>query len=255
MPVLLDLTSAPGRTVVFTRTKHGAKRLARQLNDAGVPAVELHGNLSQNARTRNMDAFHTRRGQARSSRPTSRPAASTSTTSTSSSTPTRRSSTRPTCTARAARPAPAPSGTVVTLMTDEQVRDVRDLTRKAGIKPTITRVHAEHPVLSELAPGERALEGAFVGARPESSGQGGGGRRGGGRGQAASGGAPRAGGPRRSRGPRSEGRSSSGPAQPRRGSGNGAGGSGRRGGRGPGSGTSVRSAASFSEGTRPQRSR
>jgi hypothetical protein len=58
VPVLVELTSAPGRTVVFTRTKHGAKALARQLNKQGVPSVELHGNLSQNARTRNMDAFH-----------------------------------------------------------------------------------------------------------------------------------------------------------------------------------------------------
>ena len=57
-PVLKDLTAAPGRTIVFTRTKHRAKKLARQLNAAGVPAVELHGNLSQNARTRTMDAFH-----------------------------------------------------------------------------------------------------------------------------------------------------------------------------------------------------
>ena len=37
VPVLVDLTSAPGRTVVFTRTKHGAKALARQLNKSGVP--------------------------------------------------------------------------------------------------------------------------------------------------------------------------------------------------------------------------
>ncbi|HEX7716181.1 MAG TPA: DEAD/DEAH box helicase, partial [Marmoricola sp.] len=58
VPVLVDLASAPGRTVVFTRTKHGAKNLARQLNASGVPTVELHGNLGQNARTRNMDAFH-----------------------------------------------------------------------------------------------------------------------------------------------------------------------------------------------------
>ena len=58
VPVLVDLTSAPGRTVVFTRTKHGAKALTRQLNKSGVPTVELHGNLSQNARTRNMEAFH-----------------------------------------------------------------------------------------------------------------------------------------------------------------------------------------------------
>ena len=58
VPVLVDLTSAPGRTVVFTRTKHGAKALARQLNKSGVPSVDLHGNLSQNARTRNMEMFH-----------------------------------------------------------------------------------------------------------------------------------------------------------------------------------------------------
>ena len=61
LPVLLDLTAAPGRTVVFTRTKHRAKKLAKQLNASGVPAVELHGNLSQGARTRNMDDFHSGR--------------------------------------------------------------------------------------------------------------------------------------------------------------------------------------------------
>jgi superfamily II DNA/RNA helicase len=61
LPVLVDLTSAPGRTLVFTRTKHGAKALTRQLNRSGVPAVELHGNLGQGARTRNLDAFHSGR--------------------------------------------------------------------------------------------------------------------------------------------------------------------------------------------------
>ncbi len=58
MNVLMDLTLTPGRTVVFTRTKHTAKNLTRKLNAAGSDAVELHGNLSQNARTRNLDAFH-----------------------------------------------------------------------------------------------------------------------------------------------------------------------------------------------------
>ncbi|MBA2560379.1 MAG: DEAD/DEAH box helicase, partial [Propionibacteriales bacterium] len=57
LPVLVDLASAPGRTLVFTRTKHGAKQLARKLTAAGVPSVDLHGNLSQNARSRNLTAF------------------------------------------------------------------------------------------------------------------------------------------------------------------------------------------------------
>lgn len=55
--VLVELTAAPGRTVVFTRTKRGAKMLTRRLVAAGASAVELHGNLAQAARTRNLQAF------------------------------------------------------------------------------------------------------------------------------------------------------------------------------------------------------
>ncbi|MCB1253396.1 MAG: DEAD/DEAH box helicase, partial [Austwickia sp.] len=55
---LVELTATSERTVVFTRTKSRAKRLAKQLNSAGVSAVEMHGNLSQSARTRSMAAFH-----------------------------------------------------------------------------------------------------------------------------------------------------------------------------------------------------
>ena len=58
LPVLVELTDGQGPFVVFTRTKHGAKKLAKQLTAAGVPAVELQGNLSQGARTRHMDRFH-----------------------------------------------------------------------------------------------------------------------------------------------------------------------------------------------------
>ncbi|GLB63004.1 hypothetical protein NCCP2495_08820 [Dietzia sp. NCCP-2495] len=54
---LADLGGAHERTVMFTRTKHGAKRLAKQLTGRGVASVDLHGNLSQNARVRNLDAF------------------------------------------------------------------------------------------------------------------------------------------------------------------------------------------------------
>jgi superfamily II DNA/RNA helicase len=55
--VVHELASGHGRSLLFTRTKHGAKKLARQLTAAGIPAVDLHGNLSQNARERNLAAF------------------------------------------------------------------------------------------------------------------------------------------------------------------------------------------------------
>ncbi|WP_082092004.1 DEAD/DEAH box helicase [Demequina pelophila] len=51
------LASGTGRRVLFMRTKHHAKRLAKQLTADGIPAVDLHGNLSQNARDRNLAAF------------------------------------------------------------------------------------------------------------------------------------------------------------------------------------------------------
>ncbi|MDO9063022.1 MAG: DEAD/DEAH box helicase [Microbacterium sp.] len=51
------LASGKGRRILFLRTKHHAKKLAQQLTASGIPAVDLHGNLSQNARDRNLAAF------------------------------------------------------------------------------------------------------------------------------------------------------------------------------------------------------
>jgi ATP-dependent RNA helicase RhlE len=45
------------RTIVFTRTKRGANALARKLETGGVRAVAIHGNKSQNARQKALDAF------------------------------------------------------------------------------------------------------------------------------------------------------------------------------------------------------
>jgi superfamily II DNA/RNA helicase len=55
--VVRALAGGDKRSLVFTRTKHGAKTLARQLTKAGVPAAELHGDLSQSVRTRNLASF------------------------------------------------------------------------------------------------------------------------------------------------------------------------------------------------------
>ena len=45
------------RTLVFTRTKHGANRVSDQLQRRGIVAAAIHGNKSQGARTRALDAF------------------------------------------------------------------------------------------------------------------------------------------------------------------------------------------------------
>ncbi|GAB3611780.1 DEAD/DEAH box helicase [Humibacter ginsengisoli] len=51
------LASGKGRSILFMRTKHHAKRLAKKLTESGIPAVDLHGNLSQPQRDRNLAAF------------------------------------------------------------------------------------------------------------------------------------------------------------------------------------------------------
>ncbi len=53
--VLADTQVA--RALVFMRTKHGANRLSDQLARAGIQAGAIHGNKSQNARQRALDAF------------------------------------------------------------------------------------------------------------------------------------------------------------------------------------------------------
>jgi len=45
------------RAIVFTRTKHGANKVARKLEGAGIGAEAIHGNKSQNARQRALQNF------------------------------------------------------------------------------------------------------------------------------------------------------------------------------------------------------
>ncbi|HWE91631.1 MAG TPA: DEAD/DEAH box helicase [Pseudonocardiaceae bacterium] len=156
VPVLTDLAAAPGRLLVFTRTKRGATRLTKQLVASGVPAVELHGNLAQNARTRNLSAF----------------ADGTATTLVATDIAARGIHIDDVALVihadppvehkaylhRSGRTARAGAqGTVVTLMTDDQVGDVRDLTRKAGITPITTKLSPGDPLLRRIAPGERSF--------------------------------------------------------------------------------------------------
>jgi len=141
---------------VFTRTKHGAKKLTRQLIAAGVPAVELHGNLAQNARDRNLLAFSD--GTARTLVATDIAArgihVDAITLVVHADPPVEHKA----YLHRSGRTARAGAhGTVVTLMTDDQVSDVHDLTRRAGIAATTTRLRPGDPLLAKLAPGQRSF--------------------------------------------------------------------------------------------------
>ena len=187
LPVLVDLTWAPGRTMIFTRTKHGAKKLSKQLNASGIPTVELHGNLSQNARTRNMDAFQA--GKASTLVATDIAARGIHVDDVNLVIHADPPVEHKAYLHRSGRTARAGAeGIVITLMTDDQVADVRDLTRKAGIRATTTRLDANHPLLKQLAPGERTFTEPLILAAEEANaprrnggGRSGGARSGGGR--------------------------------------------------------------------------
>lgn len=51
------LREGVGRSLVFTRTKHGADRVVKRLAKVGLSAVAIHGNKNQNQRNRALDAF------------------------------------------------------------------------------------------------------------------------------------------------------------------------------------------------------
>ena len=57
--IAAQLIKTVGKTIVFTRTRHGADRAAKQLLREGVEAVAIHGGRSQNQRDRALAAFTT----------------------------------------------------------------------------------------------------------------------------------------------------------------------------------------------------
>ena len=255
VPILVELTSAPGRTLVFTRTKHGAKKLTKQLIAAGVPAVELHGNLSQNARTRNLEAFSG--GTAETLVATDIAARGIHVDDVNLVVHADPPIEHKAYLHRSGRTARAGNeGTVITLMTDEQANDVRALTKRAAIHPTTTRLKPGHPLIAELAPGERT----FVTPPPVTAVEQAPARGGGGRGRGRSGGNAGGGRGGAPRGGSSSGRGGAGTSG-RGGSKSGSGSSGRSGGlihstSTPGAAAPrVSGAAAFSAGARPRGSR
>jgi superfamily II DNA/RNA helicase len=55
--VVAALAAGQGRSLIFARTRHATRRLARQLAMAHIPVAELHGDLAQGARERSLASF------------------------------------------------------------------------------------------------------------------------------------------------------------------------------------------------------
>ncbi|GAA4627935.1 DEAD/DEAH box helicase [Cellulomonas oligotrophica] len=147
--VVQHLASGTGRRVLFMRTKHAAKKLAKQLTSAGVPAVDLHGNLSQGARERNLDAFSN--GGVRVLVATDIAARGIHVDDVELVVHVDPPAEHKAYLHRSGRTARAGSGgDVVTLVLPEQMGDVRDLTRQAGIKVTPQPVRLGSPALEQL---------------------------------------------------------------------------------------------------------
>ncbi|HET7327804.1 MAG TPA: DEAD/DEAH box helicase [Nocardioidaceae bacterium] len=152
--VVRELASGTGRSLLFTRTKHGAKRLARQLTAAGIPTVELHGNLSQGARERNLAAFTS--GQVRVLAATDIAARGIHVDEVELVVHVDPPAEHKAYLHRSGRTARAGAdGVVVTLVTPEQQRDVSTLVRQAKIKPTTASVRPGAEEVRQLA-GETA---------------------------------------------------------------------------------------------------
>ncbi|MFC4396761.1 DEAD/DEAH box helicase [Arthrobacter sedimenti] len=147
--LIVELASGAGRRVLFMRTKHHARKLAKTLTDAGIPAVDLHGNLSQNARDRNLAEFSN--GDVRVLVATDVAARGVHVDDVELVIHVDPPTEHKAYLHRSGRTARAGSdGTVVTLTLPEQQTDVKKLMKAAGVDVSFERVTANSPIVAEL---------------------------------------------------------------------------------------------------------
>jgi superfamily II DNA/RNA helicase len=156
--VVRALAGGDNQALVFTRTKHGAHKLARQLVAAGVPATELHGDLSQGARARNLAAFSS--GEVRVMVATDIAARGIHVDGIGLVIHADSPAEHKAYVHRAGRTGRAGAdGVVITLQTPAQASDVRKLMRRAGVVPKAASVSPDSPVLRSIAgpPADRVV--------------------------------------------------------------------------------------------------
>ena len=154
--IVRELAAGKGRSVLFVRTKHHAKKLARTLTQAGIPAVDLQGNLAQKAREKNMEAF--RCGEVKVLVATDIAARGIHVDDVALVVHVDPPTEHKAYLHRSGRTARAgASGVVVTLQTSDQASDVAAMTRKAGISVTPQRTVPGAPQLLALSGPRAAL--------------------------------------------------------------------------------------------------
>ena len=160
--LVVALAAGTGRRIMFTRTKHVAKRWARDLTAAGIPAADLHGNLSQGQRDRNLAEFAS--GETRVLVATDIAARGVHVDDIELVVHIDPPGEHKAYLHRSGRTARAgKEGVVVTLVLPEQRKDLEVIMRKAGIQAAVQPVTATSPAVVELI-GETA---AYVKPAPK----------------------------------------------------------------------------------------
>jgi superfamily II DNA/RNA helicase len=148
--IAAEIAARPGRTLFFVRTKHGADRLATQMRRVGVEAGAIHGNLTQNARKKALDAFA--RGHARVLVATDVAARGIHVDDVDLVVHFDPPADHKDYLHRSGRTARAGnSGTVLSLLLSDQVRENQRMRERAGVDANAVSVTPGHPSVRELA--------------------------------------------------------------------------------------------------------
>jgi len=187
--IAAEIAARPARTLFFVRTKHGADRLATQLRVKGVEAAAIHGNLTQGARKKALDDFST--GHARVLVATDVAARGIHVDDVDLVVHFDPPADHKDYLHRSGRTARAGNtGTVVSFVLSDQVRDHQRMRERAGVEANAVAVVPGHPAVREVAEsgevivvqprihsprtrpaGSRPRRPGAPGARPTTSGQ------------------------------------------------------------------------------------
>jgi len=158
--VVAEVAARDGRTIMFVRTKHHVDRLTEKLRSVGVRAGALHGGKAQSARTRVLGEF--REGRTPVLVATDVAARGIHVDDVSLVVHVDPPADAKDYLHRAGRTARAgQSGTVVTLVTHQQRRQVQGMTARAGVRPQSTRVRPGDSDLARIT-GARLPSGEAV---------------------------------------------------------------------------------------------